>query len=82
MKPECAQKLKEQFRSEQSAFHAYKAIADMTSDEYLQEALEEIMEDEYLHAKFVRMYLMEHDAYDPAQHTELEQTFHTMAEMY
>ena len=57
------------------AYNSYKAIVNMTNDEYLKDALEEIMYDEYLHAKFVRSYLIENDAYDPMQHEELEKAF-------
>ena len=75
LKPECILKLKEQLKSETVAYNSYKAIVNMTNDEYLNDALEEIMYDEYLHAKFVRSYLIENDAYDPMQHEELEKAF-------
>jgi rubrerythrin len=75
LKPECVLKLKEQFKSEIIAYNSYKAIVNMTMDTYLKQALEEIMYDEYLHAKFVRAYLMENDAYDPMQNEELERMF-------
>ena len=75
LKPECVSKLKEQFKSETVAYNSYKMIAGMTSDRYLKDALEEIMYDEYLHAKFIRSYLMENNAYDPMQNEELEKTF-------
>jgi Mn-containing catalase len=56
MKPEVLLKLKEQFKAETMAYSGYEAIIEMIDDEYLEEALEEIMYDEYLHAKFLRSY--------------------------
>lgn len=81
MKPECIIKLKEQFKSEQMAFNGYKAIKEATDDLYLIDALDEIMYDEYLHAKFLRSYLIKMDAYDPAQHVDLERAYRHMMEM-
>ena len=72
--------MKEQLRSELTAYVAYEALRDMTGDDFLKEALEEIMYDEYLHAKFVRSYLMRIDAYDPAQHADLEKHYSRMLE--
>lgn len=80
MRPECILKLKEQFKGEQSAFSGYKAIRDMTDDAMLEEALEEIMYDEYLHAKFIRSYLMENNVYDPVQHADLEAMYKKMVD--
>jgi rubrerythrin len=81
MKPELILKLKEQFKAEQMAYSCYEAIKDMVDDDFLESALEEIMYDEYLHAKFVRNYLMEMNAYDPSQHPDLEKTYFKMMSM-
>jgi rubrerythrin len=78
MKPEVILKLKEQFKAEQMAYSGYEMIKDMVDDEFLEEALEEIMYDEYLHAKFVRNYLMEINSYDPNQHPDLEKIYWKM----
>ena len=80
MKPELIVKLKEQFKAEISAYSAYKAIKSMLEDEYLEDALEEIMYDEFLHAKFLRSYMMEHNLYDPAQHVDCEKIYYAMIE--
>jgi hypothetical protein len=47
-------------------------------DDYLEEALEEIMYDEYLHAKFLRNYMLEEGLYDPVQHAECEKAYMKM----
>lgn len=78
MKPEVVLKLKEQFKAETTAYSAYETICSMVDDEYLEEALEEIMYDEYLHAKFLRSYLMEHGVYDPNQHADCEKAYMKM----
>jgi rubrerythrin len=78
LKPECVLKLKEQLKGEECAYTAYKTIIEMTDDEYLKEALEEIMYDEFLHAKFLRSFMMEHKVYDPAQCVELEKAYQSM----
>jgi ferritin len=78
MKPEFVLKMKEQLRSEQAAYAAYQTLKDWVDDSYLEDALEEIMYDEFLHAKFLRSYLMEHQAYDPAQCVELEKAYQKM----
>ena len=44
MRPECILKLKEQFKGEQSAFSGYKAIKDMTDDEF-DDMLQKLMEE-------------------------------------
>lgn len=80
MKPEAILKLKEQFKAETVAYAGYEAIKSMIEDEYLEEALEEIMYDEYLHAKFLRSYMMEKDIYDPSQHVECEKAYKKMLE--
>ena len=78
MKPEIVLKLKEQFKAEMAAFNAYKTIAEMLEDDYAKEALSEIMYDEYLHAKFLRSYMIEEGVYDPVQHVECEKTYMKM----
>lgn len=66
--------LMEQFKLEMDAFCRYKDILSMT-DGYLKDALEEIMCDEYLHAKFLRHYLIKTGSYVPSEHVELEKRF-------
>jgi rubrerythrin len=78
LKPELVIKLKEQFKAEAQAYNTYKVINRMIEDEFLNEALEEIMYDEFLHAKFLRSFLMEHNAYDPAECVELEKSYKEM----
>ena len=80
MKPEVILKMKEQLKSETAAYAGYEMIKNQIDDDYLEDALEEIMYDEYLHAKFVRNYLMEIGAYDPAQHAEYEKAYEKMME--
>lgn len=80
MKPELVLKMKEQFKAEISAYNAYDMIKEQIDDEYLEEALEEIMYDEYLHAKFLRSYMIELGVYDPNQHVECEKSFSKMME--
>lgn len=80
MKPEVVLKLKEQFKAEMAAYNAYQTIKEMLEDGYAREALCEIMYDEYLHAKFLRSYMIDEDVYDPAQHVECEKTYRKIAE--
>ena len=75
-------KIKDQFKAEELAYNGYKAIKEMAEDELLEEALEEIMYDEYLHAKFLRSYLMEKQAYDLTQFAELERIYKQMSEWF
>ena len=51
------------FRMEVDAYCDYKAMKDDTDDGILEMALEEIMTDEYLHAKFLRDYMMDKDMF-------------------
>ena len=51
------------FRKEIDAYCTYKEWADETMDPHLEMALEEIMMDEYLHAKFLRDYMIENDMF-------------------
>jgi hypothetical protein len=55
--------LEELFRKELDAYCAYKEWAEQTEDEILEMGLEEIMFDEYLHAKFLREYMMDKGIY-------------------
>lgn len=80
MKPEVILKLKEQLKAEIAAYTAYDMISEQIEDDLLKSALEEIMYDEYLHAKFIRSYLIENNVYDPMQHVECEKSFKKMME--
>lgn len=80
LKPEIVLKMKEQFKAETMTYAAYDVIKDSIEDSYLKEALEEIMYDEFLHAKFLRSYMMECGVYDPAQHPDCEKAFNKMIE--
>jgi hypothetical protein len=51
------------FRMEVDAYCEYKALKEDTEDTVLEMALEEIMTDEYLHAKFLRDYMMDKDMF-------------------
>lgn len=53
----------EMFRKEIDAYCAYKEWEEENDDPILDMALEEIMMDEYLHAKFLRDYMIEHNMY-------------------
>lgn len=55
--------LEDMFRKELDAYCAYKEWVDETEDVVLEMALEEIMLDEYLHAKFLRDYMMDKGVY-------------------
>lgn len=55
--------LEELFRLELDAYCDYKEWCEETEDAVLEMALEEIMIDEYLHAKFLRDYMMDQDMY-------------------
>lgn len=52
------------FRKELDAYCAYKEMMEDAEDNILERALDEIMMDEYLHAKFLREYMMDRDMYD------------------
>ena len=66
--------LMEQFKMEIEAYCKYKDLLPMTEGQ-LKEALKEIMWDEYLHAKYLRGYLIKVGAYVPMEHIELEKRF-------
>jgi rubrerythrin len=80
MKPEIILKMKEQFKAEMAAYTAYEMLKEQIDDEYLEDALEEIMYDEFLHAKFLRSYMIEEGIYDPNQHVECEKTYKKIME--
>ena len=53
----------ELFRKEIDAYCDYKEWSEETDDDILEMALDEIMMDEYLHAKFLRDYMMDKGTY-------------------
>lgn len=55
--------LEDLFRRELDAYCAYKEWVEETTDEILEMGLEEIMLDEFLHAKFLKEYMMDKDMY-------------------
>lgn len=67
--------LEELFRKELDAYCAYKEWCEETTDSTLEMALEEIMLDEFLHAKFLRDYLMENGMYTLKQEDPHEKKF-------
>ena len=72
----------EMFHKEIDAYCTYKAWMDETNDKLLEMAFEEIMEDEYLHARFLHDYLMDHDMYDPPSDDEYEKKFWKIHKKY
>ena len=80
MKPEIVLKMKEQLKAEIAAYTAYDMIKEQIDDPHLEAALEEIMYDEFLHAKFLRSYMISKNVYDPAQHLECEKAYKKMLE--
>lgn len=70
------------FRKEIDAYCAYKELAEDIEDEYLERAFEEIMHDEYLHARFLHDYLMDHDMYWPQNEDEHEKKFWKIHKKY
>ena len=65
----------EMFRKELDAYCTYKEWADDTNDDFVERAFEEIMQDEFLHAKCLHDYLMDHDLYSPDADDEYERKF-------
>ena len=63
MKDHGKETMEDMFRKELDAYCTYKDWAEETEDEILEMALEEIMVDEYLHAKFLRDYMIDKDMY-------------------
>ena len=60
---EYSMSMEDMFRREIDAYCAYKEWLDETTDEILEMALEEIMLDEFLHAKFLRDYMIDKEWY-------------------
>jgi hypothetical protein len=63
------------FKKEIDAYCTYKTWCENTTDSMLEYALQEIMEDEYLHARFLRDYLIEHDMYNLDANDDYEKKF-------
>ena len=63
------------FRKEIDAYCAYKEWLEETDDSILEMALEEIMMDEYLHAKFLRDYMMDKNMYNISETDPHEKRF-------
>ena len=63
------------FRREIDAYCGYKEWCEETDDTILEMALEEIMLDEYLHAKFLRDYLIDNDMYTVEPNDPYEKKF-------
>lgn len=80
MKPEIITKLREQLKGETVAYAGYEAIKEHVDDDYLEDALDEIMYDEYLHAKFLRSYMIDAGVYVPSEHPDCEAAYHKMLE--
>ena len=72
----------EMFHKELDAYCTYKAWTEDTNDSFLERAFEEIMEDEYLHARFLHDYLMDHDMYTPEGEDEYEKKFWKIHKKY
>ena len=72
----------EMFRKEIDAYCAYKELIEETEDEFIERAFEEIMQDEYLHAKFLHDYLMDHELYWPENNDEHEKRFWKIHKKY
>lgn len=75
--PEIIAKLTAQYKGEMDAYCAYKELYTLAKSHcpLLTEALEEIMYDEYLHARFIREYMMSKDVYKMPDMQELEHRF-------
>lgn len=67
--------LEEMFRMEIDAYCDYKDWCEETTDSVLEMALEEIMMDEYLHAKFLRDYMIDKDMYSLSAEDPYEKKF-------
>lgn len=70
------------FRKEIDAYCTYKSWTEEIDDDYLERAFEEMMQDEYLHAKFLHDYLMDHDLYWPENNDEHEKKFWKIHKKY
>lgn len=65
----------EMFRKEMDSYCTYKEWAESTSDGYLELAFTEMMEDEFLHARFLHDHLMNNDLYSPSGDDEYERKY-------
>ena len=61
---ESKETLEDLFKKELDAYCAYNKWLEATEDSTLELALEEIMLDEFLHAKFLRDYLIDNHMYN------------------
>lgn len=77
LKPEIVTKLTEQYKKELDAYFTYHELKKTLegSCKTLDTALEEIMYDEYLHARFLRNYLQSKDLYKFPMVEEAEKRF-------
>ena len=67
--------LDEMFKMEIEAYCDYKEWVEETEDNVLEMALEEIMMDEYLHAKFLRDYMIDKGMYNKGPEDPHERKF-------
>ena len=64
------------FKREVDSYCKYKEMLPIIqNNDLLTEAVEEIMHDEYLHARFLRGYLMDRGFYIPSEHADYESKF-------
>lgn len=81
MTPEMNMKLMEQFKKEMDETLKYKELMKIfKDDDYLEQALDEIMTDEYLHAKFFRDFLIENNIYKPMEQPDCEKKWAMITE--
>ena len=67
-------KFMDNLKMEIDAYCKYKEMLSI-DDEHLKSALKEIMWDEYLHAKFLRKYLMQKGVYLPEEQIDIERRY-------
>ena len=72
----------EMFRKEIDSYCTYKEWAEETNDAWLEKAFEEMMEDEFLHAKFLHEYLMNNNLYSPTNEDMHEQKYWKIHKRY
>lgn len=72
----------EMFRKEIDSYCTYKEWAEETNDIWLEKAFEEMMEDEFLHAKFIHEYLMNNNLYSPTNEDMHEQKYWKIHKRY
>ena len=63
------------FHREVDAYCGYKEWCESVSDVFLKAAIYEIMEDEYLHARFLRNYMKDNDMYQVEANDPYEKKF-------